>query len=318
MTLEIVRPLVVPSLRGTAPGAPLAADIGNDGQIVDIREEGPMTDDPGWITVASAAERAGVSTSTVRSWYRSGRLATQRRDGERGAFLVPLEDVLRLAAVADETGEAEGDSIIDINAGYWAAETEAAREAQRVAEAASDEANIEVRRLTADLEDARSQIEAARDQLNGIRGESAGFERLATQRAEELRLVRDQLAEAEAEATALREAVGDLEAELAETRRTATFGSITSTTWVEAVPEGYRGPVRRQGSLPEDGWDHPDEEFAAPSPNHQVELGGASEVLVETASLATTEPVAEAEERTAADADDVLPAPPAKGRRSRR
>src|SRR4051794_15998617 len=58
-----------------------------------------MSDIPSssWVTVAEAADRAGVDSSTVRQWYRSGKLPTRRADGEHGAFLVPLAGVLDLA-----------------------------------------------------------------------------------------------------------------------------------------------------------------------------------------------------------------------------
>jgi DNA-binding transcriptional MerR regulator len=57
-----------------------------------------MSDIPSssWVTVAEAAERAGVDTGTVRQWYRAGRIPTRRAEGERGAFLVPLAAVLEL------------------------------------------------------------------------------------------------------------------------------------------------------------------------------------------------------------------------------
>jgi DNA-binding transcriptional MerR regulator len=58
-----------------------------------------MSDIPSssWVTVAEAAERAGVDSGTVRQWYRSGKLPTRRADGGHGAFLVPLAGVLELA-----------------------------------------------------------------------------------------------------------------------------------------------------------------------------------------------------------------------------
>jgi transposase-like protein len=61
-----------------------------------------MSDIPSssWVTVAEAAERAGVDSGTVRQWYRSGKVPTRRADGEHGAFLVPLASVLELAPAA--------------------------------------------------------------------------------------------------------------------------------------------------------------------------------------------------------------------------
>src|SRR5688572_14940706 len=50
-----------------------------------------------WVTVAEAAEQAQVDSGTVRQWYRSGRIPTRRAEGQRGAFLVPLDLVVELA-----------------------------------------------------------------------------------------------------------------------------------------------------------------------------------------------------------------------------
>src|SRR3954447_17879222 len=68
-----------------------------------------MSDIPSssWVTVADAADRAGVDSSTVRQWYRAGKLPTRRAEGDRGAFLVPLAAVLELApAAASANGSA--------------------------------------------------------------------------------------------------------------------------------------------------------------------------------------------------------------------
>jgi hypothetical protein len=58
-----------------------------------------MSDIPtsSWVTVAEAADRAGVDSGTVRQWYRAGKLPTRRAEGARGAFLVPLAGVLEVA-----------------------------------------------------------------------------------------------------------------------------------------------------------------------------------------------------------------------------
>jgi len=162
-----------------------------------------------WMTVADAARRAGVSSSTVRHWYRSGRLATQRRDGDHGAFLVRVDEVVRLADHADET-------------------------------------KAELRRLAADLEDARAQIETAREQLRLARGEAATAGQAKAELEREVAFLRSQLLEANAEVRAAKGRVADLEAQVQEVRRAALFGSITSTNWVDEVDKGYRGPLRPQ------------------------------------------------------------------------
>ena len=66
-----------------------------------------MSDVPtsSWVTVAEAAEKAGVDTGTVRQWYRAGRLPTRRAEGERGAFLVPLAAVIDLAPGRPRDGD---------------------------------------------------------------------------------------------------------------------------------------------------------------------------------------------------------------------
>jgi transposase len=49
----------------------------------------------GWVTLTEAADAAGVSRSTLRSWYRSGRIASVMVSGPHGPQrLVPLDAVL--------------------------------------------------------------------------------------------------------------------------------------------------------------------------------------------------------------------------------
>ena len=52
-----------------------------------------------WVTLAEAERQAGVSNSALRSWYRSGQVASRLVDGPHGVQrLVPLDEVLRRAA----------------------------------------------------------------------------------------------------------------------------------------------------------------------------------------------------------------------------
>lgn len=236
------------------PAAAAAMDTEED-DIVDIRDDAPSTESdaagecPDWVGVAEAANRAGVTTSTVRQWYRSGRLATQRRDGASGGFLVPLADVVRLASEADAARDVAQDSLIDINARYWASETEAARAAEAAARADADDARADARRLAADLSDALDQIEAAREQLRHARADVAEAERAAAAAEDELTLLRTQLEEANHDLRDARARATTLEAQLQATERAATFGSVTSTAWVDEVDAGYRGPFRPQDAF---------------------------------------------------------------------
>ena len=52
-----------------------------------------------WVTLAEAEQRAGVSNSALRSWYRSGQVPSRLVDGPHGLQrLVPLDMVIQRAA----------------------------------------------------------------------------------------------------------------------------------------------------------------------------------------------------------------------------
>lgn len=52
-----------------------------------------------WVTLAEAEQRAGVSNSALRSWYRSGQVPSRLVDGPHGVQrLVPLDVVIERAA----------------------------------------------------------------------------------------------------------------------------------------------------------------------------------------------------------------------------
>ena len=54
-----------------------------------------LFDDVGWVTLAEAAEASGASRSTLRTWYRSGRIPSRLTEGPHGPErLVPLDAVL--------------------------------------------------------------------------------------------------------------------------------------------------------------------------------------------------------------------------------
>lgn len=74
-----------------------------------------------WVTLHEAAAAAGVSRSTLRAWYRDGRLPSRLVPGPNGPMReVPLETVLersrvgeRLAAAARPAAEdGEGDAAV--------------------------------------------------------------------------------------------------------------------------------------------------------------------------------------------------------------
>jgi hypothetical protein len=215
-----------------------------------------------WVSVAEAAEKSGVGTSTVRQWYRSGRIPTQRAEGERGAFLVPLDAVLALAEQADDEGDDLGAALIDLNASYWSDQTEIAREEATAA-------RNELAATRTELAAAAGEVEAARDQLSFLRSQLAELSednRQLRLQLDEATKERDRLRDERAghlgEAARLRldleattDELGDarsrlttLEGELSRLRTiTSATASITDNSWLELPTNTYRSPVRPQG-----------------------------------------------------------------------
>ena len=71
------------------------------------RELAGLTTDPEatWVSLAEAERQAGVSRSTLRTWYRTGQVASRLTPGPHGLQrLVPLEVVLEKAARSPRTG----------------------------------------------------------------------------------------------------------------------------------------------------------------------------------------------------------------------
>lgn len=61
--------------------------------------------DDTWVTLADAERQGGVSRSTLRTWYRTGQIASRLMPGPHGLQrLVPLEVVLEKAANSPRTG----------------------------------------------------------------------------------------------------------------------------------------------------------------------------------------------------------------------
>jgi transposase len=62
-------------------------------QLLDQLADEPAEE--GWVTLGEAADAAGISRSTLRSWYRSGRVTSVMVSGPHGPQrLVPLDAVL--------------------------------------------------------------------------------------------------------------------------------------------------------------------------------------------------------------------------------
>jgi len=97
-----------------------------------------------WVNLAEAAAAAGVSRSTLRAWYRDGRLASRLVPGSNGPMReVPLDTVLerarlgeRLAAAArssasaattDEDGGAGPAAVVALEGALLRAESRADR-----------------------------------------------------------------------------------------------------------------------------------------------------------------------------------------------
>ena len=61
--------------------------------------------DGAWVTLAEAERQASVSRSTLRTWYRTGQIASRLMPGPHGLQrLVPLDVVLAKAASSPRTG----------------------------------------------------------------------------------------------------------------------------------------------------------------------------------------------------------------------
>lgn len=196
-----------------------------------------------WVSVAEAAEKAQVDSGTVRQWYRSGRIPTRRAEGERGAFLVPLDLVLSLVRPAepqDATASAAAAPSIEealrgLNADLWSSETEAAKQ---------------------DLAAARSELAEAREQLGFLRAQLA-------EASTESRSLKEQLRAALDDRKGVEARLATVEAELTQLRRTASRGSITDNSWLDLKTPAYQSPVRRQAlatpppepspAIPQDG-----------------------------------------------------------------
>lgn len=185
-----------------------------------------------WVTVAEAAEQAHVDSGTVRQWYRAGRIPTRRSEGERGAFLVPLDLVLGLANPPAEDLSAAASSVPSIEdalrglgVGVSTAETDA---------------------LNQELAEAREQVEFLRAQLAEATGETRTLKQQLEVADDQRADLRAQLADAVDERKGVDARLLTLEAELTELRRAAARSSITDNSWLDQDTPAYQSPVRRQ------------------------------------------------------------------------
>jgi hypothetical protein len=168
-----------------------------------------------WVTVSGAAEKAGVESGTIRQWYRSGRIPTRRSEGEKGAFLVPLDLVLELAR-PDAAGPAPAPAAA---ASRQAPDAEAIRELEFLRGQLA-ELSEENRRL-------QQQLRLSDDARANLRAE---------------------LADLQDERTALHNRMASLEHDLVQLRRVAARSSITDHSWLDENTPAYEGPSRRQGA----------------------------------------------------------------------
>jgi transposase len=71
------------------------ADTGDDRWDRLLGDLASQPIEEGWVTLEEAVEATGVSRSTLRSWYRSGRIPSQMVAGTHGPQrVVPLEVVV--------------------------------------------------------------------------------------------------------------------------------------------------------------------------------------------------------------------------------
>lgn len=78
-----------------------ALDLDWDGFLAQLAEH-PRED--GWVSLEEASRASGISRSTLRSWYRAGRIASRMIAGPNGPQrIVPLEDVVEQSLRSSRT-----------------------------------------------------------------------------------------------------------------------------------------------------------------------------------------------------------------------
>lgn len=84
---------------GWERGPATASSSDWDGVLAQLSHEAP---DEGWVTLAEAQQATGLSRSTLRSWFRSGRIASKMMVGPHGPQrLVPLDAVVECSLASD-------------------------------------------------------------------------------------------------------------------------------------------------------------------------------------------------------------------------
>jgi hypothetical protein len=278
-----------------------------------------------WVTVAEAAEKSGIGTSTIRQWYRSGRIPTQRAEGDRGAFLVPLDAVVALADKADEEGDDLGAAVIDLNASYWSAQTEVAREEAAAAqrELATVRAELEELRSRAagpgtqakaeaadassrDLDAARAEVRQLQEDLEGaeadldqIEAELAAARKERDEAVEQLEAVRSEAADRgrlETENHQLRDELDGVKRELASARAEAVTAAEelethrARITLLQEELTTLRAVTAKAGSITDNSWlEQPTNAYRSP-----VRPQGMAAAEALSGLLASTKPDVEA------------------------
>lgn len=174
-----------------------------------------------WVTVSDAAEKARVDTKTIRHWYRTGRLPTQRSEGASGAFLVPIDEVLVLAGQLGDEQDEESSHRSGMDASYWAMQAETSR--QEAANAREESADIKAR-----MQETVEQLSFLRTQLAEL--------------SEENRNLREQL-----ENSSAAEAMANADADRLRDEA-AGMSSLTDFSWLDRT-RAYESPVRPQQRL---------------------------------------------------------------------
>ena len=88
--------------RGAQPGTDAAAAAADWDRLLGELSSQPVEE--GWVTLEEAAGATGVSRSTLRSWYRSGAIASRMVAGVHGPQrIVPLGDVVDRALASPRT-----------------------------------------------------------------------------------------------------------------------------------------------------------------------------------------------------------------------
>lgn len=82
--------------RDVGRGGPTVYATSNWDDVLAQLSHGPP--DEGWVTLAEASEATGVSRSTLRSWIRTGRIASRMMAGAHGP-----QRLVRLDAVVDRS-----------------------------------------------------------------------------------------------------------------------------------------------------------------------------------------------------------------------